>query len=112
MKPLRPLGGSSAGQENKNAREPGPIFGRELRQNVGREKNSLGGGAKLVAPREWDFINHFLDCGTNLRTETCLYTKSAKKRRGVGGQEWRGREATKEGCTAAAPIVRPQMEYL
>ena len=76
---------------------------------------SLGGGAKLVAPREWDFIYHFLDCGTNLRTETCLYTKSAKKRRarrGVGGQEWRGREATKEGCTAAAPIVRPQMEYL
>ena len=73
--------------------------------------NALG-GAKLVAPRELDFIYHFLDCGTNLRTETCLYTKSAKKRRGVGGQEWRGREATKEGCTAAAPIVRPQMEYL
>ena len=27
---------------------------------------SLGGGAKLVAPRELDFIYHFLDCGTNL----------------------------------------------
>jgi len=58
------------------------------------------------------FYISFPTCGTNLRTETCLYTKSAKKRRGVGGQEWRGREATKEGCTAAAPIVRPQMEYL
>ena len=27
----------------------------------------------------------FPGCGTNLRTETCLYTKSAKKQRGVGG---------------------------
>ena len=50
------------------------------------------------------------NCGTNLRTETCLYTKSAR-RGGAWGEEWRGREATQEGFTAAAPIVRPQMDY-
>ena len=37
--------------------------------------------------------------------------QKCEKRRGVGGEERRGREATQEGCTAAAPLVRPQMEY-
>ena len=37
--------------------------------------------------------------------------QKCEKRRGVGGEERRGREVTQEGCTAAAPIVRPQMEY-
>ena len=37
--------------------------------------------------------------------------QKCEKRRGVGGEERRGREATQEGFTAAAPLVRPQMEY-
>ena len=37
--------------------------------------------------------------------------QKCEKRRGVGGEERRGREATQEGCTAAAPLVRPQMDY-
>ena len=33
-----------------------------------------------------------------------------EKRRGVGVEERRGREATQEGFTAAAPLVRPQID--
>ena len=51
----------------------------------------------------------FPSCGTNLRAETCLYTNNARSG-GVWGEERRGREATQEGFTAAAPLVRPQID--
>jgi hypothetical protein len=46
---------------------------------------ALGGGAKLVAPREWDFIYHFLDCGTN--HQKC---EEAEGRGGAGMEGQRG----------------------
>ena len=58
------------------------------------------------------FYISFPDCGTNLRTEICLYTKSARSGGAWGGRKRGAERRHRGGCTAVATIVRPQMEYL
>ena len=89
---------------------PTPGRMRELRHPPWRSSNvSPSIVAALGLPGNWA-LYFFSKLWYKSEDRNPPLHQKCEKRRGVGGEERRGREATQEGCTAAAPLVRPQME--